>query len=197
MSQDPNWANAEKLRAARQRLGLSQAALAALLPMDRAYLSELENGRKRIHDWVLDKVDKLQREHGGLPAAASGEEADLPLILEAVAAGQSARFLMETVRRITADARISDAAKALCGEFLSARARVAAPAPAEIHGLNSELTAAQRADAPRQRALAQRASQELSPSPKAGGPSGGKGSPKRGTGGGRKPRRSPRGPAPA
>jgi transcriptional regulator with XRE-family HTH domain len=208
MSQDLNLENAEKIKSARLRLGLTQLGFAAMIKMDRAYLSELENGRQKIQEWVLDKVEKIEREHvenyniahaplPGRPAAPG--PSDLPLILEAIAAGLDARELMSAVQRITADTRVSDGAKALCAELLGSKARTAPAAklPLHIQGLNSELSAAQRADATRQQALARRASQGPSPSPKAGAPNAGKAPPARGTAGRRTSRRSARGPAPA
>jgi transcriptional regulator with XRE-family HTH domain len=208
LSQDLNSENGLKLKAARKRLGLSQLVFAALIPVDRAYLSELENGRQTVQEWHLDKAEKIEREHGEnlavarapLPGRRSATlPSDMLLVVEALAAGLDADTLMRAVHRITSDDRISVSAKSLCSKLLGAKAYVAPPAklPAEIHGLNSTLTAAQRAASKKQQALARSASPAPSPSPKAASPTSGKARPARGTAGRRTSRRSPRGQVPA
>jgi|GEM_PF-3839827 len=194
MSQDPNI---EKLRAARERLGYSQIELAKLIPLDRAYLSELENGRKKIQEWVMDKLEKIERERVDNYDVGSGRKTgDVSLIVQALTAGQDRRSVMQAARRVSGEQRLSHEARALTLEALNAKAdELSGKKP--IHGLSSELSAAQRADAGRQRALGQRAAQGSGPSSRAGGPSGGKGSQGRGTGGSQKSRRSARGPVPA
>ncbi len=193
MSQDPNI---EKLRAARERLGYSQIELAKLIPLDRAYLSELENGRKKIQEWVMDKIEKIERERVENYDVGHRDTGDVGLIVQALTAGQDRKSVMQAARRVSGEQGLSHEARTLTLEALSAKAdELSGKKP--IHGLSSELSAAQRGDAGRQRALGQRAAQGSGPSPKAGGTSGGKGSPGRGTGGSQKSRRSARGPVPA
>jgi DNA-binding XRE family transcriptional regulator len=191
-AEELNAENGLKIKAVRHRLGMSQLAFAALIPVDRAYLSELENGRQTVQEWHLDKAEKIEREHSenyeAAHASGSGRRgasgaSDLPLVLEAIAAGLDARVLMSAVQRITANPRISVGAKSLCAQMLGTKARgVSGPRlPSKIHGLSSELTAAQRAAAKKQKALGQSATPAPSPSPKAGAPSAGKAKPKRGT----------------
>jgi transcriptional regulator with XRE-family HTH domain len=194
MSQDPNI---EKLRAARERLGYSQIELAKMIPLDRAYLSELENGRKKIQEWVMDKIEKIERERvENYDVRAQGRETgDVSLIVQALTAGQDRRSVMQAVKRLSGEEGLSHEARTLALDALNAKAdELSGKKP--IHGLSSELSVVQRGDAGRQRALAQRAAQGHGPSPKAGGPSGGKGSPGHGTAGRQKSRRSARGPVP-
>jgi transcriptional regulator with XRE-family HTH domain len=190
-AEDLNLANGQKIKATRNRLGMSQLAFSALIPVDRAYLSELENGRQTVQEWHLDKAEKIEREHGEnlglarapLPGRRSTLGAsDLPLIVETLASGLDAKMLLRAVQRISSDDRISFSAKNISSKLLGAKAQVAnAKLPVKIAGLNSALTAAQRAASKKQQALGRRASQAPSPSPKAGAPTSGKAKRARGT----------------
>ena len=200
MSQDLNALNGKKLKDVRLRLGLTQSEFARQIPTDRAYLSELENGRVPVQQWHLDKADKLELDRARETVAALTGPKEEPIspdwqfVLEDIAAGQEPSVLMAALNRITGDARISAGVRSLCAEVFGRRARIARP---RIHGVSSKLSAAQRADEARQRALGRRAAQESSPSPKAASPTAGTTSPSRGTRARRTSRRSARGPAQA
>ncbi len=53
---------AARLRAFRAAQGLSQGELGQRLQLDRSYISQLENGRKEIQDWVMERLDVLESE---------------------------------------------------------------------------------------------------------------------------------------
>lgn len=58
----PQVKNVEKgnrLKAARERLGLTQAAMAKELKINRSYLSELESGAREVDDYYVEKADIL------------------------------------------------------------------------------------------------------------------------------------------
>jgi len=168
---DPNLANGLKIKATRNRLGMSQLAFSALIPVDRAYLSELENGRQTIQEWHLDKAEKIEREHGESLGLARGAQparrptvgaSDLPLVVEIMVSGLEEKQLLRANQRIDDDDRISASAKAVCAKVLIAKSIVAASAaaklPGKIHGVSSKLSAAQRGAAKKQQALGRRGS---------------------------------------
>lgn len=53
----------EKITSARKELGLTQAQMASELGLERSYLSQLENERKPIQPYVLERVDSLLHAH--------------------------------------------------------------------------------------------------------------------------------------
>ena len=171
MSQDLNYENGQRIKAARLRLGMSQFAFAALIPVDRAYLSELENGRQTVQEWHLDKAEKIIGEHDEnynaakaplpgrrtVPAGAS----ELRLVLETIASALDARARLKAMEKIAAETRLSVGARSVVAELLGAKARGISTFkfPRKISGLSSKLTAAQRAAAKKQQALGRRGSQ--------------------------------------
>jgi len=54
--------NVEKLANVRHRLGKSQLEFALMIGIERSYLSQLENGKKPIQQWILDRVEKINIE---------------------------------------------------------------------------------------------------------------------------------------
>jgi transcriptional regulator with XRE-family HTH domain len=48
-------------------LGLTQQRLAELLGLDATYLSQLENGHRRIDDWWVEKIKDLAASNFGFP----------------------------------------------------------------------------------------------------------------------------------
>ena len=170
MSQDLNYENGQRIKAARLRLGMSQFAFAALIPVDRAYLSELENGRQTVQEWHLDKAEKIVGEHDenykakaplpGRRTVAPGAS-ELRLVLETIASALDSRARIKAMEKIAAETRLSVGARSVCAELLGAKARGISTFkfPKKISGLSSKLTAAQRAAAKKQQALGRRGSQ--------------------------------------
>jgi transcriptional regulator with XRE-family HTH domain len=65
VSQQKNLANFEKgklLISARKRLGLSQVEMAQKLNLDSTYLSQLENGRREVDEFYVNRAEELARE---------------------------------------------------------------------------------------------------------------------------------------
>lgn len=65
MSQQKIFTNFEKgklLIAARKRLGLSQVQMAQKLNLDSSYLSQLENGRREVDEFYVNRAEELARE---------------------------------------------------------------------------------------------------------------------------------------
>jgi transcriptional regulator with XRE-family HTH domain len=52
---------AKQLRAVRQRLAWTQQQMAEALGLDPSYLSQLENGRRKLDDWYLKKAGEFER----------------------------------------------------------------------------------------------------------------------------------------
>jgi len=65
VSQQKNLTNFDKgklLVAARKRLGFSQVQMAAKLNLDSTYLSQLENGRREVDEFYVQRAEELARE---------------------------------------------------------------------------------------------------------------------------------------
>jgi transcriptional regulator with XRE-family HTH domain len=90
--------NADKgklLMAARKRMGLSQVQMAQKLNLDSTYLSQLENGRREVDEFYVQRAEELAREFEGANKfrGASGE------IRESIAqAGPSRESCLEYFR---------------------------------------------------------------------------------------------------
>lgn len=54
---------AARLRAVRRQMGLDQQQMAKMLSLDRSYLSLLENDRREIQPWVMERLEAIEREH--------------------------------------------------------------------------------------------------------------------------------------
>ncbi len=66
MSQQKNLTNFDKgklLVAARKRLGYSQVQMAAELHLDSTYLSQLENGRREVDEFYVQRAEEMARDH--------------------------------------------------------------------------------------------------------------------------------------
>jgi len=50
------------LMAARKRMGLSQVEMAGKLGLDSTYISQLENGRRKVGDFYVQRAEELVRE---------------------------------------------------------------------------------------------------------------------------------------
>jgi len=77
MSQQKKSTNFEKgklLLAARKRLGLNQVQMAQKLNLDSSYLSQLENGRREVDEFYVNRAEELAREfENGLKLTAATE----------------------------------------------------------------------------------------------------------------------------
>jgi transcriptional regulator with XRE-family HTH domain len=65
MSQQKSLTNFEKgklLMTARKRLGLSQVQMAQKLNLDSSYLSQLENGRREVDEFYVNRGEEMARE---------------------------------------------------------------------------------------------------------------------------------------
>ena len=65
VNQQKHLSNAEKgklLIAARKRLDFSQVQMAEKLNLDSTYLSQLENGRREVDDFYVERAEELARE---------------------------------------------------------------------------------------------------------------------------------------
>jgi len=65
VSQQKNLTNFDKgklLISARKRLGFSQVQMAQKLNLDSTYLSQLENGRREVDEFYVQRADELARE---------------------------------------------------------------------------------------------------------------------------------------
>jgi transcriptional regulator with XRE-family HTH domain len=65
VSQQKNLTNSEKgelLVAARKRLGLNQVQMAQKLNLDSSYLSQLENGRREVDQFYVNRAEEMARE---------------------------------------------------------------------------------------------------------------------------------------
>ena len=65
MSQQKNLTNFDKgklLVIARKRLGYSQVQMAAELNLDSTYLSQLENGRREVDEFYVQRAEELARQ---------------------------------------------------------------------------------------------------------------------------------------
>lgn len=63
------------LMAARKRLGLSQVQMAQRLNLDSTYLSQLENGRREVDEFYVQRAEEMAREFENVnrPKVAAGE----------------------------------------------------------------------------------------------------------------------------
>jgi transcriptional regulator with XRE-family HTH domain len=65
MSQYKSLTNFDKgklLQAARKRLGLSQVEMAKKLNLDSSYISQLENGRREVDEFYVQRAEELAQE---------------------------------------------------------------------------------------------------------------------------------------
>ena len=62
MNHDANNPNVQRVKSIRKRLHLQQWELADKIGIGRCYLSELETGRKKMQQWVVDKVIQIEAE---------------------------------------------------------------------------------------------------------------------------------------
>jgi transcriptional regulator with XRE-family HTH domain len=65
VSQQKNLTNFDKgklLISARKRLGFSQVQMAQKLNLDSSYLSQLENGRREVDEFYVNRAEELARE---------------------------------------------------------------------------------------------------------------------------------------
>jgi transcriptional regulator with XRE-family HTH domain len=65
MNSQKHMTNLEKgklLMASRKRLGLSQVEMAQKLNLDSTYLSQLENGRREVDEFYVQRAEELARE---------------------------------------------------------------------------------------------------------------------------------------
>ena len=81
MNAQKSMTNADKgklLMAARKRLGLSQVQMAQKLNLDHTYLSQLENGRREVDEFYVQRAEELAREFENVNTfqATSGEIRD-------------------------------------------------------------------------------------------------------------------------
>jgi transcriptional regulator with XRE-family HTH domain len=78
MSQQKNLTNFEKgklLLTARKRLGLNQVQMAQKLNLDSSYLSQLENGRREVDEFYVNRAEELAREFENAPKLTAATEA--------------------------------------------------------------------------------------------------------------------------
>jgi|GEM_PF-3428378 len=57
-----NFAKGKLLMTARKRLGLNQVQMAEKLNLDSSYLSQLENGRREVDEFYVNRAEELARE---------------------------------------------------------------------------------------------------------------------------------------
>ncbi len=62
MNHDANDPNVQRVKSIRKKLHLQQWELADKIGIGRCYLSELETGRKKMQQWVVDKVVQIEAE---------------------------------------------------------------------------------------------------------------------------------------
>lgn len=65
---------AKQLRETRRRLEWTQQQMAEALGLDPSYLSQLENGRRKLDDWYLKKASEFERSKATGPLV--GDSAD-------------------------------------------------------------------------------------------------------------------------
>jgi len=69
---------AKQLREMRRRLEWTQQQMAEALGLDPSYLSQLENGRRKLDDWYLKKASEFERNKAaGLLGSASADSYSL------------------------------------------------------------------------------------------------------------------------
>jgi DNA-binding XRE family transcriptional regulator len=66
---------AKQLRETRRRLEWTQQQMAEALGLDPSYLSQLENGRRKLDDWYLKKASEFERNKAVVPFV--GDPADV------------------------------------------------------------------------------------------------------------------------
>jgi DNA-binding XRE family transcriptional regulator len=65
---------AKQLREMRRRLEWTQQQMAEALGLDPSYLSQLENGRRKLDDWYLKKASEFEKsKSGGIISSVSAE----------------------------------------------------------------------------------------------------------------------------
>jgi DNA-binding XRE family transcriptional regulator len=65
---------ARQLREMRRRLEWTQQQMAEALGLDPSYLSQLENGRRKLDDWYLKKASEFEKsKSGGIISSVSTE----------------------------------------------------------------------------------------------------------------------------
>jgi transcriptional regulator with XRE-family HTH domain len=77
MSHAKNISNTEKgklLMAARKRLGFSQVQMAQKLNLDSTYLSQLENGRREVDEFYVQRAEELAREFENAHGSKTSDE---------------------------------------------------------------------------------------------------------------------------
>ena len=57
-----NFVKGKLLTSARKRLGLNQVQMAQRLNLDSSYLSQLENGRREVDEFYVNRAEELARE---------------------------------------------------------------------------------------------------------------------------------------
>jgi len=66
---------AKQLREMRRRLEWTQQQMAEALGLDPSYLSQLENGRRKLDDWYLKKATEFERSKSGAIISTVSAEA--------------------------------------------------------------------------------------------------------------------------
>ena len=66
---------AKQLREMRRRLEWTQQQMAEALGLDPSYLSQLENGRRKLDDWYLKKASEFERSKSGAIISTVSAEA--------------------------------------------------------------------------------------------------------------------------
>src|ERR1700722_4387012 len=66
---------AKQLREMRRRLEWTQQQMAEALGLDPSYLSQLENGRRKLDDWYLKKASEFEKSKSGVIISSVSAEA--------------------------------------------------------------------------------------------------------------------------
>lgn len=74
---------AKQLREMRRRLEWTQQQMAEALGLDPSYLSQLENGRRKLDDWYLKKASEFEKNKMAAPFAAAPDSYSLQSTAEA------------------------------------------------------------------------------------------------------------------
>lgn len=68
---------ARQLREMRRRLEWTQQQMAEALGLDPSYLSQLENGRRKLDDWYLKKASEFEKNKLAVPFVATSDSYSL------------------------------------------------------------------------------------------------------------------------
>lgn len=127
--------SSEKIVHTRKALALTQKAFASLLGIDRSYLSQLEQGKRPVRTWIIDKCVNLLMEKGPVSREA------VPSVLKSVG--------LLTGRSVTSDgSKTTLHAAEAPSDVLTKASEIIAKAPTEDLFLAFEVLVSARAKAP-------------------------------------------------